>query len=48
MSLTATRSPAYIITWPLLVGCSVKFHWSRPLLPAFCHIIELIARSPST
>ena len=23
-------------------------HWSRPLLPAFCHIIELMARSAST
>ena len=31
-----------------LVGSMVKFHWSRPALPAFCHIIELIARSAST
>lgn len=30
------------------MGSRVKFHWSRPDLPAFCHIIELIARSPST
>ena len=35
-------------TWDVLVGRRVKFHWSRPDLPAFCHIMELIARSPST
>ena len=26
-----------------LVGRRVKFHWSRPALPAFCHIMELMA-----
>ena len=30
------------------MGRRVKFHWSRPDLPAFCHIMEFIARSPST
>ena len=29
-------------------GRMTKFHWSMPDRPAFCHIIELIARSAST
>mmetsp|Transcript_7476 Transcript_7476/g.26289 ORF Transcript_7476/g.26289 Transcript_7476/m.26289 type:complete len:256 (-) Transcript_7476:484-1251(-) len=29
-------------------GLMVKFHWSMPLLPAFCHIMLLMARSAST
>lgn len=35
-------------TCDLLVGFIVKFHWSSPLLPAFCHIMALMARSAST
>jgi hypothetical protein len=35
-------------TCALLVGASVKLHWSSPDLPAFCHIMALMAASAST
>ena len=28
-------------TWEELLGNRVKFHWSRPLLPAFCHCKDM-------
>lgn len=48
MTITRRQVQAGACTCEELVGSRVKFHWSRPLLPAFCHIIEFIARSPST
>ena len=44
--LTKLPSGSHVIA--ASTGCMTKFHWSRPLIPPFCHIIALIATSAST
>mmetsp|Transcript_8779 Transcript_8779/g.22111 ORF Transcript_8779/g.22111 Transcript_8779/m.22111 type:complete len:232 (-) Transcript_8779:231-926(-) len=45
---THCRTYAPVGSWCELEGDMVKFHWSMPLLPAFCHIMLLMAKSAST